>query len=57
MLLMARSEMSFSGTFDEQVNHVVRLVEQDGGVAPCALLIAPVRELRGNNRIDVCADL
>ena len=42
---------------DGQVGHVVRLVEQRGGVAPRMLLVAPVRELGGDRGIDVRADL
>ena len=41
----------------EQVDHVVRLVEQDRGLAPRPLLAAPVGELVRDDRIDVGADL
>ena len=44
-------------TFHEQVDHVVRLVEENGPVAPRALLVAPVRKLGRNDRIDIGADL
>ena len=42
---------------EEEVHHVVRLVEQDRGLAPGALLAAPVRELVRDDRVDVGADL
>jgi hypothetical protein len=38
-------ELQRIGAGDEQVGHVVGLVEQGDGVAPRALLRAPVREL------------
>ena len=41
----------------EQVHHVMRLVEQDGGLTPGPLLPAPVAELVGDHRVDVGADL
>jgi hypothetical protein len=43
--------------FDDELVHVVRLIEQHRGLAPCDLLVAPVRELRSNDGIDVHADL
>ena len=52
-----RQQLDRVRTFDEQVHHVVRLVEQDAGVAPGALLVAPVGELGCDHRIDVGADL
>ncbi|MEI9886115.1 MAG: hypothetical protein WDN08_06365 [Rhizomicrobium sp.] len=45
------------GAFDEEVDHVVRLVEQHAGLAPGALLVAPVGELRRHHRIDIGAEL
>ena len=42
---------------DHQLGHVVRLVEQHHGLAPCPLLVAPVGELVGHHRIDIGADL
>ena len=42
---------------DGQVGHVMRLVEQRRRVAPRVLLVAPVRELAGNGRVDVRPDL
>ena len=45
------------GAFDEDVDHVMRLVEQDTAGAPGALLVAPVAEFRGDDGIDVGADL
>jgi hypothetical protein len=43
--------------FDDQLVHVMRLIEQDGRLAPRDLLVAPVRELRRDDRVDVHADL
>jgi hypothetical protein len=51
------AELYGVGTLDVDVTHVVRLVEQDGGLAPGLLLGAPVRILTGNYRINVGADL
>ena len=58
-LLIAVSEISFSasGPSDEEVDHVVRLVVEDRRLAPGALLPTPVRELGGDDGIDVRADL
>ena len=42
---------------EEEVDHVVGLVEEHGGLAPGALLAAPVAELVGDDRVDVGADL
>src|SRR5690625_4879697 len=44
-------------TADEQVVHVVGLVVQHRGVAPCGLFVAPVVEFRGHDRVDVGTDL
>ena len=41
----------------EQVEHVVRLVEEHGGLLPRLLLPPPVGELRGDHRVDVGAEL
>ena len=41
----------------EQVVHVVRLVEEHGGLPPGLLLAPPVGELRGDHRVDVGAEL
>ena len=43
--------------FDEQVHHVVRLVEQHGGLAPSFLFGTPVAEFRGDDRVHVGTDL
>ena len=43
--------------FDLEVEHVVRLVEERGRVAPGHLLLPPVRELGRHRRIDVWSDL
>src|SRR5581483_9413355 len=42
---------------DEQVHHMVGLVEQDGRLAPGTLLAPPVGELSRHDRVDVRADL
>ncbi len=52
-----RKQLESVRTFDEQIHHVVGLVEQNAGVAPGALLVAPVGEFGGDHRIDVGADL
>ena len=44
-------------TFDDELVHVMGLVEQHGRLAPGHLLVAPVRELRRDDRVDVHADL
>ena len=44
------------GPGHQQFRHVVRLVEQDGRIAPRLLLVAPVAELRRHLRIDVRPD-
>ncbi len=43
--------------YDEQVHHVVGLIEQHRGVAPRGLLTAPVRKLRRHDRIHIRTDL
>src|SRR5690606_373649 len=45
------------GTLYGQLGHVMRLIEEDRGFAPGALLVAPVREFRGDDRIHVNAGL
>jgi hypothetical protein len=52
-----RDELQRIGAFNEEVDHVMRLVEQHRGVTPCALLVAPVGEFRRNDRVHVGADL
>ena len=52
-----RDQLERVGAAQEEVDHVVRLVEQHRGLAPGALLPAPVPELVGDDRIDVRADL
>jgi len=52
-----RKERRCIGAFDDQLVHVVSLVEQHGAIAPGTLLIAPVCVFRGNNRIDIHPDL
>ena len=42
---------------DLEVEHVVRLVEERGRLAPGHLLVPPVRELGRHRRIDVRPDL
>jgi hypothetical protein len=46
-----------AGAAQHQVHHVVRLVVEHDGLAPGALLAAPVRELGRDDRVDVGADL
>jgi hypothetical protein len=43
---MLREESERIGSGDEQVRHVVRLIEQHAGIAPRQLLGAPVRPFR-----------
>ena len=45
------------GPRDEEVDHVMRLVVEDRRLAPGPLLAAPVRELGGDDRVHVGADL
>src|SRR5690606_17799870 len=45
------------GALDEDVVHVVRLVVQDGRVAPRLLLLDPRRGVRRDDGVDVRADL
>ncbi len=52
-----REELQGVGPFDQLLGHVVRLVEQDTGVAPRALLVTPVRVFGRHYRIHVGADL
>ena len=47
------SRFSASGPFDREIGHVVRLVEEDAGRLPGLLLVAPVRELGRDARVDV----
>ncbi len=52
-LLMPTYSRNFRGVraFDDQLVHVVRLVEQHGRVAPRHLLVAPVGEFRRHDRV------
>ncbi len=50
-------ELARVGAFHQHLGHVVRLVEQHRGVAPGELLVAEVGELRGDDRVDVGAQL
>ncbi len=43
--------------FEVEVGHVVRLVEERGGLAPRDLLVHPVRELARDGRVDIRPDL
>jgi hypothetical protein len=45
------------GAFDDQLVHVMSLVEQHGRFAPRDLFVSPVRELRRDDRVDVHPDL
>jgi hypothetical protein len=44
-------------TLDVEVDHVVRLIEEHGGLAPRGLLVTPVREFAGHHRVNVGPDL
>jgi hypothetical protein len=37
-----REQLACARTLDEQIHHVVRLIEQHRGLAPGALLVAPL---------------
>ena len=52
-----RQELGGVRAFNEQVHHVVRLVEQHGGLAPRFLFGTPVAEFGGDDRVHVGADL
>ena len=52
-----RNQLERIAPFDGQLRHVMRLVVQHHRLAPGALLVAPVGELIGHNRVDVGADL
>ena len=52
-----REQLQGIRALDVLLDHVVRLVEQDAGVSPRALLVAPVRVLGRDDRIHVGADL
>src|SRR5690606_19933356 len=43
--------------FDVEVHHVMGLIEEHARLTPRALLVAPVRELGGNHRINIGTDL
>ncbi len=44
------------GTFDDQLVHVMGLVEEHCGIAPGALLLTPVGKLRRDDRVYIHAD-
>ena len=52
-----RDQLQGVGAFEEEVDHVVRLVVEHRGLAPGALLAAPVRELGRHDGVHVGADL
>ena len=52
-----REQFEGVGTLDIQVGHVMILIEKNGGLAPGALLVAPVGELGGDNGKDTRSDL
>ncbi len=58
-LLIARWEKQFQGigALNVLLHHVVRLVEQNAGVPPGALFVAPVRVFGRHDRIDIGSDL
>ena len=45
------------GPLDEQIHHVVGLIEEHAGLPPGLLLVAPVGEFGRDHRIDVGSDL
>jgi hypothetical protein len=51
-----RQQLQRIRTFDEDVRHVPGLVVEHAGLTPRPLLVAPVGELRGLDRVDVGAD-
>jgi hypothetical protein len=51
-----REQLQGIGSADEQLRHVVRLVEQDRRFTPRPLLVPPVGELTRHDRIHVGAD-
>ena len=53
----SRQQVDHVRPLDVQVGHVMRLVEQGARLPPRDLLVAPVRELGRNLRIDVRPDL
>ena len=48
-----REQLESVGPLHILLHHVMRLIEKNAGLPPGTLLIAPVRVLRGNYRIDV----
>ena len=52
-----REQLEGVGTLDVKVAHVITLIEKNGGLAPGALLVAPVGEHGGDNGKDTRSDL
>ena len=52
-----RDQLERIRSLDGELRHVMRLVEQHRGLAPGALLVAPVGEFVGDDRVDIRADL
>ena len=52
-----RDELKGVRSFEVLLDHVVRLIEEHAGLAPGALLVAPVGVLGGHDGVDVRADL
>jgi hypothetical protein len=52
-----RQQFERIATAHIEIHHVVRLVEQDAGLGPCALFISPIGELGRDHGIYVGADL
>jgi hypothetical protein len=48
-----REQLESVGPLQILLHHVMRLIEKNAGLPPGTLLIAPVRVLRGNHRIDI----
>ena len=52
-----RDQLQRVGAPEEEIDHVVRLVVEDCSLPPGPLLATPVRELGGDDGVDVRADL
>ena len=57
LMPVSRDQLDRVRAAHEQVEHVVGLVEEHGGLLPCLLLPPPVGELRRDHRVDVGAEL
>ena len=57
LMPVSRQQLQRVGSRHEEVHHVVRLVEEHGGLAPRLLLATPVRELGRHDGVDVGSEL